>query len=83
MDKMRNHQTNPTWYEKIQMYDPIVLEDFTVWLNTEGFNAIGEDDEIDANEVKAWCEEMGVCCLWKGGWRGNKKNKGVVDGDNE
>ena len=42
------------------MYDPIVLEDFTTWLNTEGFGAIGEDGEIDANEVKAWCEQVGV-----------------------
>lgn len=75
-DKLRNHQTNLTWYDKVQMYDPIVLEDFTLWLNTEGFNAIGEDGEIDANEVKLWCEEMSVCCLWKGGWRGNKKDRG-------
>ncbi|KAK5089638.1 5'-flap endonuclease [Lithohypha guttulata] len=69
----RNHQTHPTWHEKILMYDPIVLEDFTVWLNTEGFNAIGEDAEIDIMEVKHWCQENGICCLWKGGWRGNKK----------
>lgn len=73
--EVRNHQINPTWWEKIQMYDPIVLEDFTTWLNTEGLGAVGEDGEIDANEVKAWCEEVGVCCLWKGGWRGNKVNK--------
>lgn len=72
-DATRNHQTHPTWHEKILMYDPIVLEDFTVWLNTEGFNAIGEDAEIDITEVKDWCHESGVCCLWKGGWRGNKK----------
>lgn len=49
-----------------------MLEDFTAWLNTEGFNAVGIDEEIDAREVKGWCEENGVCCLWKGGWRGNK-----------
>lgn len=69
----RNHQTNPTWHEKILMYDPIVFEDFTAWLNTEGFNAIGEDREIDIMEVKDWCHENGICCLWRGGWRGNKK----------
>jgi len=69
----RNHQTHPTWHEKILMYDPIVLEDFTAWLNTEGFNAIGEDAEIDIMDVKDWCHESGVCCLWRGGWRGNKK----------
>ncbi|KAI1620233.1 hypothetical protein EDD37DRAFT_640892 [Exophiala viscosa] len=66
----------PTWREKILMYDPIVLEDLTVWLNTKGFAAISEDREIAPLEVRAWCEENGVCCLWKGGWRGNKKGAG-------
>lgn len=26
----------PTWHEKILIYDPIVLEDFTAWLNGQG-----------------------------------------------
>lgn len=66
----------PTWREKILMYDPIVLEDLTVWLNTCGFRAVQEDREISALEVRAWCEENGVCCLWKGGWRGRRKGDG-------
>ena len=53
------------------MYDPIVLEDLTAWLNTEGLQSIGEDDEVGALDVREWCESQGVCCLWKGGWRGN------------
>ncbi|KAK5449421.1 5'-flap endonuclease [Exophiala xenobiotica] len=69
----RNHVTNPTWHEKILMYDPIVLEDLTRWLNTEGFKAIDEDREVNPIEVRGWCEQTGVCCLWKGGWRGRKK----------
>lgn len=69
--RKRNHQENPTWHEKMLLYDPIVLEDFTAWLNTEGFNAIGVDDEIDVADVKEWCEENGICCLWRGGWGGN------------
>ena len=28
--------SNPSWYEKILMYDPIVLEDLTAWLNKQG-----------------------------------------------
>ena len=72
----RCHQKNPTWHEKMLMYDPIILEDLTLWLNTEGFNAIGEDREINIVEVKDWCHENGICCLWRGGWRGNKKAKG-------
>ncbi|KAK5325860.1 5'-flap endonuclease [Exophiala xenobiotica] len=69
----RNHVTNPTWREKILMYDPIVLEDLTRWLNTEGFKAIDEDREVNPIEVRGWCEQNGVCCLWKGGWRGRRK----------
>jgi hypothetical protein len=26
---------NPTWHERILMYDPIILEDFTTWLNSQ------------------------------------------------
>lgn len=28
-----NDMNQPTWHEKILIYDPIVLEDFTAWLN--------------------------------------------------
>ncbi|TQB68722.1 5'-flap endonuclease [Monascus purpureus] len=37
----------PTWHEKILMYDPIILEDFAAWLNTEGLGRIKEDREVD------------------------------------
>lgn len=81
--KPRNHQTHPTWYEKILLYDPIILEDLTAWLNTEGFNSIGEDREIDVMQVRDWCHEQGVCCLWRGGWRGNKRQKTSVKDSTE
>ena len=68
-----NHQRDPTWHEKILLYDPIVLEDLAAWLNTVGLGQIGEDHEVSALEVRAWCEARGVCCLWRGGWRGNLK----------
>jgi len=31
----RDHKA-PTWHEKILLYDPIVLEDLTAWLNSQG-----------------------------------------------
>jgi hypothetical protein len=71
----QNHQRDPTWHEKILMYDPIVLEDLAVWLNTEGLGKIGEDREVSALEVRDWCEQRGICCLWRGGWGGNKAVK--------
>lgn len=31
-----NDGNKPSWYEKILLYDPIVLEDITAWLNEQG-----------------------------------------------
>ena len=67
--------TNLTWYEKILMYDPIVLEDLTAWLNTEGLGRVGEDDEVWPGLVKEWCEERSVCCLWRENLRGGARGR--------
>lgn len=61
----------PSWHEKILMYDPIYLEDFTRWLNTEGLNLVNEDREVGAGFVREWCEKKGICCCYK-----VKKNAG-------
>lgn len=66
---------NLTWYEKILMYDPIVLEDLTAWLNTEGLGRIGEDDEVWPALVKEWCEERSVCCMWRENLRGGARGR--------
>ncbi|KAJ5389950.1 uncharacterized protein N7496_001018 [Penicillium cataractarum] len=58
-------RSRPTWHEKILMYDPIVLEDFTSWLNVEGLGLIGEDREVGTAVVRDWCEGKGICCCWK------------------
>lgn len=55
----------PTWHEKILLYDPIQLEDLATWLNTEGLDRIGEDREVHPAQVRDWCESKGVCCIWK------------------
>lgn len=41
-----NDMANPTWHEKILLYDPIVLEDLTKWLNDQGVR-------IELQQVKA------------------------------
>ncbi|KAL9136587.1 MAG: hypothetical protein Q9175_002206 [Cornicularia normoerica] len=66
---------NLTWYEKMLMYDPIVLEDLTVWLNTEGLGRVGEDDEVWPGLVKEWCEERSICCLWRENQRGGARER--------
>jgi hypothetical protein len=55
----------PTWHEKILLYDPIVLEDLAVWLNTEGLALVGEDREVHPGVVREWCESKGICCCNK------------------
>ncbi|KAL2843505.1 hypothetical protein BJY01DRAFT_215692 [Aspergillus pseudoustus] len=57
--------SRPSWHEKILMYDPIYLEDFTAWLNTEGLGLVNEDREVGAGLVRRWCESKGICCCYK------------------
>lgn len=58
-------RSRPTWHEKILMYDPIILEDLTTWLNVEGLGLIEEDREVSSLDVRKWCESKGICCCWK------------------
>lgn len=53
------------WHEKILMYDPIVIEDFATWLNTEGLGLIAEDREVGAGFLRTWCESKGICCCYR------------------
>lgn len=54
-----------TWHEKILLYEPIILEDFTTWLNTEGFASACEDREVGVALVRTWCESQGICCTFR------------------
>ncbi|KAL4741268.1 structure-specific endonuclease subunit slx4 [Aspergillus similis] len=58
-------RNRPTWHEKILMYDPIYLEDFTSWLNTEGLALVDEDREVAIGFVRQWCESKGICCCFR------------------
>ena len=69
-----NNVKNLTWYEKMLMYEPIVIEDLTGWLNG------ASKGEITSNKdgfelVKAWCEARSVCCLWKENLRGGQRGR--------
>jgi hypothetical protein len=65
LSSSHDSRSRPTWHEKILMYDPIVLEDFTAWLNIEGLGLVGEDREVGTGLVREWCESKGICCCWK------------------
>ncbi|KAJ5130986.1 uncharacterized protein N7515_007025 [Penicillium bovifimosum] len=65
LSSSRGSRSRPTWHEKILMYDPIVLEDLTAWLNIEGLGLVGEDREVWPGLVREWCESKGICCCWK------------------
>lgn len=66
-----------TWYEKMLLYDPIVIEDLTAFVNGEGLRikVKEKDEEVRGWMVQKWCEENSVCCLWKEGLRGGVKTK--------
>jgi hypothetical protein len=57
--------SRPSWYEKILMYDPIILEDFATWLNTEGLGLVDEDREVGTGFLRKWCESRGICCCYR------------------
>ncbi|KAL2868008.1 protein slx4 [Aspergillus lucknowensis] len=67
--------SRPSWLEKILMYDPIYLEDFTAWLNTGGLGLVDEDREVGAVFVRQWCESKGICCCYKSNYLPKKKTK--------
>ena len=70
-----NNIKSPSWYEKILMYDPIVIEDLTSWLNREGLPRVDEDLEADIMVVKEWCEGRSICCLWGDNLRGGARGR--------
>ncbi|OGM43456.1 structure-specific endonuclease subunit slx4 [Aspergillus bombycis] len=57
--------SRPSWHERILLYDPIILEDFAAWLNTEGLGLIGEDREVGTGLLRKWCESRGICCCYR------------------
>ncbi|RDL32954.1 uncharacterized protein BP5553_08393 [Venustampulla echinocandica] len=60
----------PSWQEKILLFDPIVVEDLSTWLNTGALEKVGWDGEVNPKEVKQWCASKSICCLWKENLRG-------------
>ncbi|KAF5688996.1 structure-specific endonuclease subunit SLX4 [Fusarium circinatum] len=65
----------PSWHEKMLIYDPIVLEDLAAWLNTGELSRVGYDGEVNPNDVKKWCESKSICCLWRISLRGRERKR--------
>ncbi|CEJ89233.1 hypothetical protein VHEMI05088 [[Torrubiella] hemipterigena] len=68
-------ENNPSWHEKILMYDPIIIEELAAWLNTGTLTKMGYDDEVNGSDVKRWCESKSICCVWKINLRGNERKR--------
>lgn len=66
---------NPSWHEKILLYDPIILEDLSAWLNSGQLTRVGCDEEVDPNQLKKWCESKSICCLKKISLRGKERKR--------
>ncbi|KAG6146355.1 hypothetical protein E4U28_000700 [Claviceps purpurea] len=67
--------TEPSWHEKILLYDPIVLEDLTAWLNSGELTRVGYNKEIKPAKLKNWCDSKSICCLWKTTWKGSERKR--------
>ncbi|XP_044719791.1 slx4 endonuclease domain-containing protein [Hirsutella rhossiliensis] len=65
----------PSWHEKMLMYDAIVLEDLTTWLNCGQLTRVGCDGEASVGEVKKWCESKSILCLWEKNLRGKERKR--------
>lgn len=65
----------PSWHEKILMYDPVILEDLTAWLNSGQLDRVGHDEEVTPNDVKLWCHSKSVCCLWRENLHGKARKR--------
>lgn len=66
---------DPSWHEKMLMYDPIVLEDLTAWLNSGQLDRVGHDAEVSPIDVKKWCESKSICCLWRINLNGQERKR--------
>ncbi|KAI0393697.1 hypothetical protein F5Y17DRAFT_295810 [Xylariaceae sp. FL0594] len=66
---------NPSWYEKMLLYDPIILEDLAAWLNGGPLTGQGYDGEVSPLEVKKWCERKSVICLWRQNINGKERKR--------
>lgn len=67
--------SQPSWHEKILMYDPVILEDLAAWLNSGQLTRVGYDGEVSPWEVKQWCEARSVCCLWRVNLSGKERKR--------
>ncbi|KAI4121253.1 MAG: hypothetical protein LQ338_006471 [Usnochroma carphineum] len=62
-----------TWYEKMLLYDPIVVEDLADWLNKEGLSQVEWQDKVTPGMAKRWCESQSVCCVWRESLKGGTR----------
>ncbi|RYP06027.1 hypothetical protein DL764_003390 [Monosporascus ibericus] len=69
-------QEEPSWHERMLLYDPVVLEDLAAWLNAGQLARVGWDGpEVAPADVKRWCEARSVVCLWKVNLRGKERKR--------
>ncbi|KAK4446408.1 hypothetical protein QBC34DRAFT_411656 [Podospora aff. communis PSN243] len=65
----------PSWHEKILMYDPVILEDLAGWLNAGQLDKVGYDRAVAPEDVKKWCESKSVCCVWRVNLHGKERKR--------
>lgn len=59
-EAVRSEGGKEGFWGRILMYDPIILEELAVWLNTGGLGSVGVDEEVTIVDVRDWCDSRGV-----------------------
>ncbi|KAA8911832.1 hypothetical protein FN846DRAFT_887539 [Sphaerosporella brunnea] len=70
-----NGKSKDSFHHCILMYDPVILEDLTIWLNTKGLGTVGIDEEVSLDDVRGWCDANGVCALARQTQRGLERKR--------
>ncbi|KAK4184996.1 hypothetical protein QBC35DRAFT_440353 [Podospora australis] len=71
--------TNPSWYEKMLMYDPVILEELADWLNSGPLEKAGYRAKVAPDDVKSWCERKSVHYLKKISNKGRDRRRENVN----
>jgi hypothetical protein len=64
-----------SFYFRILMYDPISLEELMTWLNAKGLRSVGTGEQVNAADVRAWCDVNGVCLASEMTQRGSERKR--------
>ncbi|KAL5116341.1 5'-flap endonuclease [Pleosporales sp. CAS-2024a] len=74
LEPTRSDPKKPSWHEKILMYEPLVLEDLTAYLNASQIAGVRTWKRATKVQTKAWNQEMKAL---------GQDQVGIIEGDGD